>query len=204
MHKLIGNLIEVCLKTDDPPLSGLLVSVEHGEIYIKSNIGAKIFVVPRQNIKYYITDRVPSGRSKILDDSVKETSSQLVENTPPTVNTGISIIVNGSHICNIPVPPTFELDVWHDDIMKVALGNPDVKSVMTGVVNKSVEYFPPNESGYAIIKFEVETSNDFVEQPSNNNSDGDNTFFMGGNPTSDYLSPAQMAARMSNLFGVKK
>jgi hypothetical protein len=198
MKKLVGNVLEVYLKTKDEPLVGILVLVEDGELYIKADAGSKIFVVPRHNVSYYTTDSVPPQTPRVIDESLRVASAIESLPTQPIKLTGLGfrVSIGDQMICQIPVPPTFKLEVWHEDIMRVAMGDPDVRSAMLGLVQKSVEYFPPDESNWAVLKFTVDVDETaLTQQPLPRKSES--TFSMGGNPTTEYLSPAQMATRMN-------
>jgi hypothetical protein len=198
MKKLVGNVLEVYLKTEDEPLVGILVSVEDGELYIKADAGSKVFVIPRHNVSYYTTDRVPPATSRVIEEPLRRATP--IESLPsqPTEPTGLGfkVVIGDQVICQIPVPPTFKLDVWHEDIMRVAMGDPDVRSAMLGLVQKSVEYFPPDDSGWAELRFTVDVDESALTQQVIPRKT-ENTFSMGGNPTTEYLSPAQMAVRMN-------
>lgn len=198
MKKLVGNVLEVYLKTEDEPLTGILVSVEDGELYIKADAGSKVFVIPRHNVSYYTTDRVPPSSSRVIEEPLRRATPIEAVPTALPVSTGLGfkVFIGEQLICQIPVPPTFKLDVWHDDIMRVAMGDPDVRSVMLGQVQKAVEYFAPDETGWAELKFTVDVDESAITQQVLPRK-SENTFSMGGNPTTEYLSPSQMVARMN-------
>jgi len=211
MRKLIGSELEVHLKHEDEPLYGLLVTLEENELYLRVPDVERVLVIPRANVSYIATSQLPLT-SRVLEDH-RVYNNPLPPPPPPpqpypeqvqASGLGFQVIINEQLICQIPVPPTFRLDIWHDDIMRIALNDPDVKVAMLGRTQKKVEYFAPDDEGWAQVKFEVDVDENAMTQqvlP----KQGGNTFSMGqgGNPTTEYLSPSQMVARMNNMRGKK-
>lgn len=184
MEHIHGKFLRAYLKGEEDIISGILIGVEHGHVYIQSAPGEDgLFVIPQENIKYYQTSKVSFAE----EDSppapqVKEPEAQ-----------GLSVFVDENLVTFIPVPPTFNLNVCTDDILRVAWGNPEVKAALTGRIQKNIEYYP------GVIKFNTDAGAP-VPAPQPVNKDG-NTFSMGGagSPTTSFLNPSDMVARLSNL-----
>ena len=206
MQKLIGFNIEVHLKGDTEFLTGLLVEVDDGEIYIKEAVDSlNILVIPRSNIKYCITNTVPKVSRTILSetDTQHDNHNALPENLraqhKSSLNgVGINVFINKQLITSIPVPPTFKLREWHEDIQSIYLRNSDVKIALTNKVQKGIEYFPPHEHNeWAEVHILVYDCNDTLNYP-NTEKKENNTFSMstGGAVANTYLSPSEMIARL--------
>lgn len=208
MKKLIGNEIEVRLKDSGETICGLLVMVEDTELYLQASDNDRVFVVPRENVRYYVTNKIPSV-SRVIDTNPQsqlqsqQTQSQQFSEPVTSFGVGFRVRIDDQVVCQIPVPPTFDLDVWHDDIMRVAMGDPDVKVAMLGRIQKQVEYFAPDEEGWAEVKFSTLVDENAMTQQVLPKPGGFNVN-MGGNPATEYLSPSQMVARMNKVRGAKE
>jgi len=203
MHKIIGNNIAIFLKEAENGLigdiTGILVDVSEENIYIQDSMnGSKVFIVPRENILYCTTDKITSQK-RIIDE--QDNIQQYQEKSYPTQQQyqapidEINVYVNKQHIVSIPIPPTFRVDVWNDNILRVLMGNSEVQGALAGKVQKGLEYYPG----------EVYIEVDGVTPPSQmpDYSPGyQSSFSMGGSPAEQYLSPMQMAARLNKV--VKK
>lgn len=184
MEQLIGNKIYVSLKDRDETLSGLLIHVEEHYVYIQMEGSTHFYVVPKDNVSYYVSDRLPKV-SRVLPDTGRQTG---VETEEPPKPTSLEVYINTDLVANIPVPPTFNLDKFSDDTMKVVLGNPDVQAILAGRPQKSLEYSPGKV--YITTVGEDEDQNPDLSP----NSDSPNTFSMGasGSPASQYMTGPQM------------
>jgi hypothetical protein len=185
MRKIIGNEIHIYLKEsvdNVPDIIGLLVDVTEDELYLRDIIEiAKLYVVPRINIKYCITDCIPQEERTIRPELSSATQTTKI----PQNISYLEVFVDEKVVASIPVPPTFILDEWHEGIMKVILGSQDVKAALIGRIQKSIEYLP----GKVYI-----TS----EDDENFEKYGQKPFVMGGDVSSKFLSPTQMAAKLNN------
>lgn len=203
MEQLIGNKIYVSLKEGDETISGLLIHVEEHYVYIQMEKDSHMYVVPKANVRYYITDNLP-GTSRILGPiapvlapiihSVPEDTAPIQEprhHTPaaPTPRS-ITVFVNGDAIANIPVTPSLDLKQFTNDTMKIILGNPDVQAIIAGRVQKSIEY----AEGKVYITTMREEEENVPDTSHESNGSPPNTFSMGGNPTQDYMSGQQMVS----------
>jgi hypothetical protein len=186
MKHIQGKFVKAHLKGREFPniVSGILIGTEDEHVYIQSHPGEDgLLVVPQENIRYYQASEVsfaeeePAPVAPIKEPEVKD----------------LSVFVDNDFIVSIPVPPTFDLNVCTDDILRVAWGNPDVKSALTGRVQKNITYFP------GVIKFNTDAA--IPVPPTPPISKDSNTFSMSGagSPATSFLSPSDMVARLSNL-----
>jgi hypothetical protein len=213
MREIIGNNIVVFLKrkydeTKDN-IAGLLVEVTDRTLYVQTSSEVpRIFAIPKENVEFCTTDSLPPKTRQFVNDTVKlggpsriqkqitsNTSSDVIIEKPrKAVINRLNTFVNGDCIASIPIPPTFPVDQWNDKIMKVVMGNPEVRSAVTGKVQKSIEYFPG----------EVYIEIDEVVPPSQIPEIGSNTFEMDGSPITENLNPSQMIGRLNKTVkGIK-
>ena len=188
MENIQGNFVRAHLKGREIPseISGILVGIENGHVYIQSHPGEDgLFVIPQENIKYYQTSEV-SFADKQLG------SAPAVHPKEPE---GLSVFVDAEFITTISVPPTFNLNVCTDDTLRVAWSNLDVKAALAGRIQKNIEYYP------GVIKFNTDASAQGEPTVAPPVSKDNNTFSMGGasSPTTSFLNPSDMVARLSNL-----
>jgi hypothetical protein len=181
MKKIIGNEICVFLKTavdDVPDLSGLLVDVSEDELYIRdTDEVSRLYIVPRDNIKYCTTDVLPTTERAMMVER---------PTTDATKPNALEVFLDGNLIAQIPVHPTFKTEEFHDGIMQVVYGNPDVKCALNQRVQKSLEYFP----GKVYITSEA---------VHDTQSEGQKPFVMGGygNISNKFMNPSQMISRLN-------
>lgn len=198
MEHLIGNKLWVSLKNDEETLSGILIHVEEYYVYIQMENSTNLYIVPKHNVKYYVTNNF-SSTSKVLPNPEPQEPEhppppQQQQQQPPGF---LSVFINGDHIVDIPTPPTFRADVFNDDVMRVALGNPDVQSILAGRRQKQVEYHPGK---LYITTVTEEEEGEGVTPPSDPGSQ--NTFSMGGNLGKQFMSGQQMVDMLNSA--VKK
>jgi hypothetical protein len=182
--RLIGKEVEVFLKIGQEVIYGILFDIEEEYVYIQSSTGPLI-TIPKENIKYYTSK---SNQEPAQGDI------RLYESEP--IDSDLSVYIDRELITRIPVPPTFDLSSYNDNIMKVILGNPDVAVALVGRVQRSMEYFP----GKVYITTDAEgdmSEPETVMPPSP--SPSDNSFAMtgAGGMISSYLQPSQMIGRLS-------
>lgn len=195
MEHLIGNKVWVNLKNDEETISGILIHVEEYYVYVQMENSANLYVVPKQNVKYYVTNNF-SSQSKILPSTYEEPEPPQEEQQQETRPGLLSVFINGDHISDIPTPPTFKMDVFNDDVMRVALGNPDVQTILAGRKQKQVEYSPGKL--YITTITEEEEGQGVGPSDSGNSS----TFVMGGNLGKQFMSGQQMVDMLNSA--VKK
>jgi len=193
MRKIIGNEIFVFLKTSSGDVwdfSGLLIDVTEESLYIRGDISdSRIYIVPRNNVDYCITDEMPSAERTVVAKNSQPESIVAEQSQQPST---LEVYINKEKVTSIPVPPTFNLMAWHDGIMRVIMGNPDVKSLLAGKKQKSLEYYP----GEVYIDIE----DGYAPESCPNSTDTPNTFVMGegGDPATDFMNPLQMVTRLQN------
>jgi len=199
MRKIIGNEISVFLKTSEgdlPDISGLLIDVTEENLFVRGDVhDPRVYIIPRDNVNYCTTDHMPSA-----DRAIKTyTPPQQVQHPEPVVQSQqpsiLNVYINQEQCASIPVPPTFDLSTWHDGIMRVVMGNPDIKAFLAGKVQSSLEYYPGE------VYITIEGGNSAPEQevhPRPPNSP--NTFSMsGGDVTTEFVNPSQMVTRLQNV-----
>lgn len=203
MHKIIGNEVTIFLKGTDSILgdiTGVLLDVSEDSLYIQESPGGKTFVVPRDNVSYSTTDKVATEIPLLRQDHV-HTAPQEYQEAPQEPQyqepvqspiDKLNVYVNKKHIASIPIPPTFRVDVWNENILRVLMGNPEVQNALAGKVQKGLEYFPGE------VYIEVAGLTPPSQMP--DNTPGYQTdFSMAGGPAEQYLSPLQMAARLNSV-----
>lgn len=200
MEHLIGNRVWVSLKNDEETLSGILIHVEEYYVYIQMQNSNNLYVIPKNNVKYYVTNNF-SSNSKVLPtlsqpESAPPQAQQVAQEENTNIPSMLSVFINGDHIVDIPVPPTFKLDVFNDDIMRVVLGSPDVQSILAGRRQKQLEY----DTGKVYI---TTMSEQEEEQHVPGNSGSSNTFSMGGNVGKQFMSGQQMVDMLNKAVREK-
>lgn len=179
MRKIIGNEICVFLKTSDDDIVGLLVDVTEDELYLRDvSEMSRLYIVPRENVKYCTTDVLPTSERTLPPPENRPQQNVTEENLR-----FLEVFVDGHPVANIPVHPTFRLDEWHDGIVQVVLGCPDVQVAVAGKVQKSIEYSPG--------KVYITTEGEVVQQ------EGQRAFVMGGSVANSFLNPSQMVSRLN-------
>ncbi|KKM89099.1 hypothetical protein LCGC14_1252100 [marine sediment metagenome] len=203
MRLMIGNEIWVFLKKEYlGDIFGLLIEVTDDSLYVQSLDESRIHisVVPRENVAYCTTDKFPQDERHIVRGrtTAVHSESEQVETPDPqaqpqqkqSVIDRLNVYVNKQQVASIPVPPTFPIHEWNENILRVIMGNPEVKASLAGKVQKEIEYYPGEV--YITIENIVPPS----QMPDVLN---ENTFQMGGQPTTEFLNPVQMAQRLSKV-----
>lgn len=193
MEQLIGNHVYVSLKNEDETISGLLIHVEEHYVYLQMQESTQMYIVPKQNVRYYVTENLPETRVAADRNIVQppQQSQELPEEPPQ--ESALSVFINGDFIVKIMVPPTFDFSKYDDNIMKITLGNADVQAILAGRKQKALEYFP-GKVYITTVSEEEESVPDFQ-----NNPDVPNTFGMGtSDPTKQFMSGDQMVSMLNN------
>ena len=204
---MIGNEIWVFLKKEylgnNGDIFGLLIEVTDDSLYVQSLDESRIHisVVPRENVAYCTTDKFPQDERHIVrgrttavpsapvEDPAPIPQMQLQQEQTPVIDR-LNVYVNKQQVASIPVPPTFPIHEWSEKILRAIMGNPEVKASLAGKVQKEIEYSPG----------EVYITIDNVVPPSQMPEVlNENTFAMGGQPTTEFLNPVQMAQRLSKV-----
>jgi len=207
MRELMGNAVEVVFKSERDVVRGIMVEVTDRTVYVQSAVeGQGVFAIPRDNIEFCLTSSISTRSSDFINMSSPPKRSApaptAIPDSAPEVNRPprepeeqvayLSVFVNNNQIAHIPVPPTFNLEQWNDNIYRVVIGNPDVRQFLAGKVQKSIEYRPG--------KVYIETTE--VQPPSQlPEREHENTFSMGGSPMTEYLNPSQMVTRLNSVVG---
>ncbi len=208
MREIIGNTVEVFLKRryDEAKdnIMGLLVDVTDRTLYVQS-CAERVFAIPRENVEFCTTDALPPKSRQFVNDVLPRRGPPPAPdpNAPPVNTTKsreeakiidrLNVYINSEHLASIPIPPTFPIEQWNDKIMRVIMGNPDVKTAVAGKIQKSIEYFPGE------VYIEVEMVEPPSQMPEIEPQQGANTFAMGGSPATEYLNPSQMVARLNKV-----
>ena len=202
MKSLIGNNIEVYLKSTDgnaTEIYGILIEVTESELYVQcANINKSfVWVVPRDNVKYCTIPSMPMGdrmintyrepERQVEEEQEAEQEPEEQEEPPEPEEKCLTVFIDGDMLVSIPVPPTFNISTWSDNIMRVLAGNPDVKSALAGRTQKSIEYFP----GEVYIEL-IEGEKQAPPEPDD--------FSMGGNIATEYLNPIDMVTRFNGML----
>lgn len=196
MRKAIGSELGVFLKgneSDIPDMYGMLIDVTEDSLYIQGILSdTRVYIIPRDNIYFCTTDTMPATDRILTTTSAPHPQSITPPQNNPTTIYELAVYINDDFLVAIPIPPTFEVSQWHDGIMKVVFGHQDVQAALMGKVQKAINYLPGEV--YIIVD---ETEAVPPPAPSTNAS---NTFVMGqgGNPSTQFVSPMDMAARLSN------
>lgn len=178
MNKLLGSNVDVHLKSGTDIISGIMFEAEEDHIYIRNDSNVFI-IVPKDNIKYYTSE------------SLHNISQE--EHVVDAPTSSLTVYIDNALVSKIPVPPTFNLLEFNDNIMKVVLGDQDVKIALSGKIQKSIEYVPGEISIYT-------TANDTTIDEKQ--SDVTQSFSMSGatgEAVSSYLNPSQMVTRLKNV-----
>jgi len=184
IKKLAGNRVVVHLKSgfsnSDNILSGVMIDIDNEYICLQGEDVHSVYVIPKENISYYVSNVVPSGTNKVVKDVCDTGVSE-----PGNTFNRLDVFVNDEYVVSIPVPPTMNLEQWSNSIMTIVLENPDVRVVIDGKVQKSIEYAP------GVVNIKVD------DMGINNNAP--NVFSMGSlSPVSSFMSPSQMVTRLQN------
>lgn len=209
MRLMIGNEIWVFLKKEYinntfGDILGLLIEVTDDSLYVQSLDESRthIFVIPRENVAYCTTDEFPKAERNIArgqptvghaPSSYEQQEAPVQQEQPqqqePVIDR-LNVYVNKQKVVSIPVPPTFPIHEWSEKILRAIMGNPEVKASLAGKVQKEIEYSP----GEVYITIE-----DVVPPSQMPDALSENTFQMGGQPTTEFLNPLQMAQRLSKV-----
>jgi hypothetical protein len=196
MKRLLGNKVHVFLKSDDEIVSGILFDVDDGCVYIQSSVETFV-VIPKENVKYYTSSSPSELKVRESSDSgYAEESLKSVEGIKQPEINALDVYVDQIFIVKIPVPPTFDLSAFNDNIMRVTLGNPDVQVALSDKIQKSVEYFPGQ------IHIITDGGNYTTPAPVEPNTQPPQDSFAmsnSGSPVSSYLNPSQMVSRLNKV-----
>ncbi|MFA5023375.1 MAG: hypothetical protein WC523_00260 [Patescibacteria group bacterium] len=150
MKNLIGNMIEVHLKSsdkDESSIYGILIEVTEGELYVQNSETTYIWVIPRDNVKYCTISSLPL-ENKIISKHENRQEKQPLGPTPQPPKNQLShdnilnIFVNNDKITSIFLPPSLDISVWNDTIANILASNIDVKNALTNRTQKSIDYYP--------------------------------------------------------------
>jgi len=151
MRKIIGNEISVFLKTSEgdlPDINGLLIDVTEENLFVRGDINdPRVYIIPRDNVDYCTTDHMPSADRVVRtytnpQPQLEPQPTQPEVAQPQQPPSMLNVYINQERCASIPVPPTFDLTTWHEGIMRVIMGNPDVHALLAGKVQSSLEYYP--------------------------------------------------------------
>lgn len=191
MRKILGAKIGIYLKGADNTfanLSGVLVHTDEKHIYLQKT-SDKTLVIPRDNVLYYESDRVPLNE----DDSLMINHDVVSQDTKSLQSKNIlNILINGELVSSITCSPEFQLSAWHNGIMEMILGDVEVQKILSNMTQEKVEFDPVSDGANVYI-----TATHIPQQPSDGNS-----FAMSGsgsNIATSYVSPAEMATRLNNV-----
>ena len=218
MHNKIGDRISIILKDKEQTIiPGVLKDISNDFICVVSD-GCEYYI-PEQNVNYGFCSvgakNTKSDNSVVEEDKttnadsnrlIVHASSQAVIKEDKTTNADpneyiLSVYVNENLIEKIPVPPTFNLNSFHNDIYKTALGNPTVASYLQGRKQKTASYCPGE------LYIEVYVDND---EPVIDNTEVPNTFSMdvadsSSDFTNAFLTPKQIVNRVpTSIENIKK
>jgi len=198
----MGSKVNVVLKQEDDTITGVLFDIEDDCIYLQIDVNTTI-TVPKENIKYYVSVSLTEKQSYNGNLMVTPQNDQLSQSQQTTnikeskpVLTSIKVLVNQAFITEIPVPPTFDLSVFHDDIMKVVLGNGDVQAVISGRVQESLEYLPGE------VRISVR-DNESIQADMTQQQDPFSMSGLGTHATNNFLNPSQMVSRLNKVSQLK-
>lgn len=205
MRKIIGNHISVYLKTGEKgemDIFGLLLDVSDDSVFLQ--VESNVFIVPRDNVNYYVTDMLPTAARIITpDDNIVEQQQmqnsvmqkQVVEKS---IISALKVYIDNVLITGISVPPTFDLQNWHEGILRVAMGNAEVRAFLVGKAQKEINYAP----GMVHITTVAEQQVPEIKSEEKSN-EYQASFSMGGDPSTQFVNPLQMVTRLQN-YGTKK
>lgn len=199
MKRLLGNNVNVILKSNDDVVSGILFDTEEEYIYIQSDVNLLI-TIPKENVKYYVSSSF-QNTGVIKQDTSSQAAAQPQQQPIHQEHSSIEVYVNQTFIIDIPVPPTFDISTYHDGIMKVVLSNPDVQAVLTGRKQQSLEYIP----GKVYISVDDSSSAPTVADLPSNPQSPNSSFSMSSSTaaTSTFLNPSQMVTRLNKATKLK-
>jgi len=187
MRRVIGNYVRVMLKKSETSMArdlyGMLIDVSDDSLYVQCPEGSDLFVIPKENVCYCITDSMPVADRHVIKSCQNEEATPVLQNK-------IDVFVNGELFTSIDVEPTIPISVWNESIARIIGGNPDVQHILHGKIKKEIKYEPGK------VSFAVED----VPQPEQNNS-----FSVSlSSPTTTILSPGQMIERLNNVGRIIK
>lgn len=207
MEGLIGNAVSVTLKGEDETLHGLLIHVEEHYVYVQMEDSSFIYVVPKNNVKYYVTNTLP-GQSRLLSPHRSLVNDTHVP-TPPvpeqqaeTQPKEIVVFVNGDRVTQITAPSQVDTSKFNHDIMRLVLSSKDVQTIVAGRKQKEFRY-DPGEAHIVTVSEEEESVGEINAEQ---RPDSSNTFSMGSPVVGNYLSGEQMVERLQQAVtrGTKK
>jgi hypothetical protein len=202
MKRIVGNEVGVFLKSSigsDWDIFGILIDVTEDSLYIQCSDtnSPEIYIVPRDNVKYCTTKYLPSVERIISKTTVNSQPEIVCETKEEKQPDSLDVYINSNMIAKIPVPPTFNLSVCSDDIIRIIMGNPEVILSLGGKMQKSLEYYP----GKVYIEVDEENIEQIVDKQivdtKENISNNRNTFVMSGDAATQFLNPSQMISRLN-------
>jgi len=199
MKTLIGSDIEIYLKsTDDNSVSdigGILIDVTESELFVQHpDVGQScVWVIPRDNIKYCKISSLPVGNKMITYNEPVQQQEKAIRGKDIQENC-LNVFVNSALTASIPVPPTFNLSVWNDSIIRVMAGNPDVKAALSNKIQKSIDYFPGE------VYICAEDEKEIVIEEASDEKENNFSMSMGKNITTEYLNPSEMVMRFNSFL----
>ena len=217
MREIVGNNVEIFLKgrrsDAGDNLSGLLIEVTDRTVYIQAG-SERVVVIPRENIEYCITDSLPPKSREFIGSVMPRNNktpatpernkapdplmSQALKDAKPEEITRLDVFINNEIVAGIPIPPTFPVKEWNDKIMRVIMGNPNVKMFLAGKIQKQIEYRPGR------VYIEVEEVVPPSQIPEVVGGNYENTFSMGASPSAEFLNPSQMVSRLNKVVKDKQ
>jgi hypothetical protein len=172
MELFLNKNIKTHLK-NNKVIDGLLLDIDDNYVYIQSN---KTYIIPIKNVLFYS-----------IDENVNN-----IEQTPNIKNI-INVSINGAFLTKIITPPELNLLSANEDVIKLIYANSNVQEALHNRVQKALEY-APGEANIILLEESVEK----IESVQDNNED---SFDMNktASPAYNYLSPTEMAQRLSNI-----
>lgn len=197
MEHLIGKIVQVSLKNDDETLSGLLIHVEEYYVYVQIEGTQDMYVLPKANIKYYVTKNFSSS-DIALDSPVVQIKSDDIARPASDVSADntLTVMVDDIIAAVIPLVPSFKVDRFHDDIVRVALGDPGVQNMLGSRSQTGMEY------DVGVLKITTNTAASPITPASN-------TFSIDGGMSpsgmgSQFLTGEQMVGMLNSTVKNKK
>jgi len=138
MEKFIGSHVNIRLK-DGETVSGLLINSDENYEYVQIPSSADMYVVPKQNIKYYLADNIFIKRASAEEQKIISPPA-----TEKQEDRSLSVHINGDFITRFLTSPGLDLSKFSDDMMRIVLENLDVQKILAGRRQKSIDYYPGN------------------------------------------------------------
>lgn len=180
MIERIGSIVNVHLNSECV-ITGKLTSIEQEYVSVDGDLE---YIIPVKNIAFFSLDKESNSCDKKQNhDNTKYVPAQKSENM-------ICVLINGEHLINIPFPPSMSVDEWSNELHSMIISNDDVRSVLSGRIQKSISYRD------RIVDISVK---DIVEPPQPSNSTFSTS--LDGSPTSKFVSPINMVSRLNKVVG---